>query len=59
MDNKDSKEFSLKSGEKMEMEGAAGFNLLIGNAGGLELEFNGKPVKISGKVGEVVNIQLP
>jgi hypothetical protein len=33
--------------------------LLIGNAGGLEMEFNGKPVKISGKVGEVVNIQLP
>ena len=41
------------------MEASAGFNLLIGNAGGLELEFNGKPVQISGKAGEVVNIQLP
>jgi hypothetical protein len=47
------------SGEKLEMEASAGFNLLIGNAGGLKMEFNGKPVKISGKVGEVVNIQLP
>ena len=59
VDNKDSKEYNLMSGDKMEMEAAAGFNLLIGNAGGLKLEFNGKPIKISGKAGEVVNIQLP
>jgi cytoskeletal protein RodZ len=59
IDNKDSKEYNLMSGEKMEMEASAGFNLLIGNAGGLELEFNGKPIKISGKAGEIVNIQLP
>ena len=59
VDNKDSKEYNLMSGEKLEMEASAGFNLLIGNAGGLELEFNGKPIIISGKAGEVVNIQLP
>jgi cytoskeletal protein RodZ len=59
VDNKDSREYSLTSGEKMEMAASEGFNLLIGNAGGLELEFNGKPIKISGKAGEVVNIQLP
>ena len=59
VDNKESQEYNLSSGEKLEMEASAGFNLLIGNAGGLELEFNGKPVQISGKAGEVVNIQLP
>jgi hypothetical protein len=59
LDNKDAQEYNLMSGEKLEMEASAGFNLLIGNAGGLELEFNGEPVKISGKAGEVVNIQLP
>ncbi|MEJ2727943.1 MAG: DUF4115 domain-containing protein [Deltaproteobacteria bacterium] len=59
IDNKDSREYNLMSGEKMQMEASAGFNLLIGNAGGLELEFNGKPIKIYGKAGEVVNIQLP
>jgi cytoskeleton protein RodZ len=59
IDNKDSKEYSLRSGEKLEMEASEKFNLLIGNAGGLELEFNGKPIKIAGKAGEVVNIQLP
>jgi cytoskeleton protein RodZ len=59
VDNKDSKEYNLMSGEKLVMEASTGFNLLIGNAGGLKMEFNGKPIKISGKVGEVVNIQLP
>jgi hypothetical protein len=37
----------------------AGYNLLIGNASGLELKLNGEPVEISGKEGEIVNIQLP
>lgn len=59
VDNKESREYNLNSGEKLEMDASAGFNLLIGNAGGLELEFNGKPVQIFGKAGEVVNIQLP
>ena len=59
IDNKDSKEYNLLSGEKLELEASAEFNLLIGNAGGLELEFNGEPIKIAGKAGEVVNIQLP
>ena len=59
IDNKDSKEYNLISGEKIELEASAGFNLLIGNAGGLELEFNGKPINIVGKAGEVVNIELP
>jgi cytoskeletal protein RodZ len=59
IDNKVSKEYNLMSGDKLELEASAGFNLLIGNAGGLELEFDGKPIKIAGKAGEVVNIQLP
>ena len=59
IDNKGSEEYNLISGEKLDLEASAGFNLLIGNAGGLELEFNGKPLKIEGKAGEVVNIQLP
>ena len=59
IDNKAATEYNLISGEKLELEASAEFNLLIGNAGGLELEFNGKPVKIAGKAGEVVNIQLP
>ena len=59
IDNEDAREYDLRSGEELQMEASAGYNLLIGNAGGLELKLNGKPVKISGKDGEVVNIQLP
>ena len=58
-DKDEAKEFNLTSGEKLEMEASEGFNLLIGNAGGLELELNGEPIKISGKAGEIVTIQLP
>ena len=59
IDNKDAKEYDLSSGEHLEVEASAGYNLLIGNAGGLELKLNGEPVTISGKAGEVVSIQLP
>ena len=59
IDNKEPREYNLISGEKLELEASAGFNLLIGNAGGLELKLNGEPVTISGKAGEIVNIQLP
>lgn len=59
IDNKDPKEYNLSAGEHMEMEASAGYNLLIGNAGGLVLKLNEKPIPISGKIGEVVSIQLP
>ena len=59
IDNKDAKEYNLSSGEHLEVEASVGYNLLIGNAGGLELKLNGEPVPISGKIGEVVSIQLP
>jgi cytoskeletal protein RodZ len=59
IDNKDPKEYNLISGEHIEIEASTGYNLLIGNAGGLELKLNGEPVPISGKIGEVVSIQLP
>ena len=59
IDNKDAKEYNLSSGEHLEVEALAGYNLMIGNAGGVELKLNGEPVPISGKDGEVVSIQLP
>jgi len=59
VDNKEPREYNLISGEKLELEASAGFNLLIGNAGGLELKLNGEPIAISGKAGEIINIQLP
>ena len=59
VDNQEPKEYNLRSGDQMEEEASTGYNLLIGNASGLELKLNGESVAISGKVGEIVNIQLP
>ena len=59
VDNQEPKEYNLLSGDQLEEEATRGYNLLIGNAAGLELKLNGEPIKISGKEGEVVNLQIP
>ena len=59
IDGRKPKEYSLKSGERLELEAFDGFNLLIGNATGVQLLLNDKPIKVLGKKGQVVNIQLP
>lgn len=59
IDNKEPNEYNLSAGEQMELEAFAGYNLLIGNAAGLALKLNEKPIPITGKIGEIVSIQLP
>jgi cytoskeletal protein RodZ len=59
MDEKAPAVYNLKPGDQLELEATSMFNLLIGNAGGLILTLNGKPVSIPGKSGEVVTIELP
>ncbi len=49
----------LKAGEQLRLEAQSGFNLLIGNVGGVKLSLDNQPVTIPGKRGEVVNIHLP
>jgi cytoskeletal protein RodZ len=52
-------EYNLKAGEHLKLEARSTFNLLIGNAGGVKLNLNNKPVNVPGKRFEVVNLQLP
>ena len=59
IDSEAPKEYSLRSGENLELEASVRYNLLIGNAGGCELKLNGQPVSISRKIGEIVSLQLP
>ena len=59
VDEKESPEHTLTSGQKLELEATAGFNLLIGNSAGLKITLNDKPVPLGGKSGEVVTINLP
>ena len=59
IDDQQAEEIMLKPGDTRQMEARNHFNLLIGNAGGVELQLNGSPVEVSGKSGQVVNILLP
>ena len=59
IDEKDSSEHTLIAGDELELEATSGFNLLIGNSGGVKITFNDKPVSLPGKSGEVVTINLP
>lgn len=60
IDGQSTKEYRLKPGDLLELEASSGYNLLIGNAAGVQLTLNGKPVeKFLGKSGQVVTIQIP
>jgi cytoskeleton protein RodZ len=52
-------EHRLKAGSQIQLEAQASFNLLIGNAAGIRLNLDGKPIHVPGKRGEVVNLHLP
>lgn len=52
-------EHKLKAGDQLRLEAQSGFNLLIGNVGGVRLSLDNQAVTIPGKRGEVVNIHLP
>lgn len=52
-------EYSLHPGDRLMLEGSKGFNILVGNATGVRLTLNEKPVPVPGKKGQVVNLQLP
>jgi cytoskeletal protein RodZ len=59
IDEKESTAYNLSSGDDIELEATSGYNLLIGNAGGIKITLNDKPVAIPGKSGQVVTIHLP
>ena len=46
----------LQPGENLSLKDAQRFELMVGNAGGLHLIFNGKPLEKFGKSGEVVTL---
>jgi cytoskeletal protein RodZ len=53
------KEYTLNAGDKLSLQARTAFNLLIGNAGGVDLRFNGRPVGVPGKSGQVIALQFP
>jgi cytoskeleton protein RodZ len=59
IDDQEPKEYIFSPGSLPEWSAQKGFELLIGNAGGLDLEFNGKKIMNLGDSGQVVRLNLP
>ena len=59
IDGQDSKEYRLNTGDHLELEGSSGYNILMGDAKGVELTLDDKPFKIFGKEGQTVTVQIP
>ena len=58
-DDRQPKVYQMQKGEAVSIEAKSGFNLLIGNAGGIRMKLNGRELPPPGKSGQVVTIQLP
>lgn len=52
-------EYLLKPGEQVKWQAKSRFSLLVGNATGVRLFLNDKPLKALGQKGQVVSITLP
>ena len=59
IDGREEKEFMLKPEEVVVLQAKESFDLLIGNAGGVKLFYNGKDTGFSGETGEVKQVRLP
>lgn len=59
IDNEKPKEYIFGPGSGPEWKAQNVFELLIGNAGGIDLEFNGKKMEDLGKQGQVIRLRLP
>lgn len=59
VDEKEPKEYILRPGSEPEWKAEKGFELVIGNAGGIDLEFEGQKMEDLGSSGQVVRLNLP
>ncbi len=58
-DGENKKDYLLKPGDTISLKAGSHYNLLIGNAGGVQLSLNGQPVHVPGRMGQVVTMTLP
>jgi len=59
VDDQEPREYMLRPGDHLDWRATKGFEMLIGNAGGIDLEFNGTELRNLGSHGEVVRLRLP
>ena len=58
-DETEEHEYLLQPGEQLAWQASSNYRLLIGNAGGIQLYLNDKPLKRLGETGQVVYLKLP
>lgn len=58
-DQEEPREMTLRPGQTTRLEADTGFQLLIGNAGGVRLALNDETVQVPGRSGQVVTLRLP
>lgn len=59
IDGEEPLEYLLRPKDHVELEADSHFSMVIGNAAGLRMYLNGRPVQVPGKTGEVVTMELP
>jgi cytoskeleton protein RodZ len=59
IDGKEEKEYLFQAGSKPQWRGKQSFYMIIGNAGGIDFDLNGKRVGDLGKPGQVIRLTLP
>ena len=59
VDGQNARSYDLKPEDRLELEGTDNFNLMIGNATGLQIFLDERPVKIFGSSGQVVSLKIP
>jgi cytoskeletal protein RodZ len=59
IDESREREYLLQSGEVHHWRAASGFKLIIGNAAGVKLYLNDKPLEPLGERGKVIHLELP
>lgn len=59
MDDNLPKEYIFEPGSRPQWRAKKGFNIILGNAAGMEFDLNGKRMKDFGKLGKVVRLNFP
>jgi cytoskeleton protein RodZ len=59
VDDQEPKEYIFQPGSRPQWKGVRGFNILIGNAAGIEFDLNGETYENLGELGKVVRLKLP
>ncbi len=59
IDDEAPKEYILQPGSRPQWKARRGFYVLLGNAAGMDFEFDGKDIKDIGELGQVVSLRLP